>query len=156
MTLASETLLLDGWMWPRVESVADGGIPYSSSCWSPAKSHRVGCWWNYISDIDSVVERATRSSYPAKGDKQERPGDSRREKQAELLSLLSFPSTDFLDSIKRSARSSSNWTCRVRPVLDMVHFSALSLGMLHHIPVLTLVRFFARCLAHSLTPDIKP
>jgi len=37
----------------------------------------------------------------------------------------------------------------------MVHFSAFSLGMLHHIPVLTLVRFFARRLAHFLTPYIK-
>jgi len=26
----------------------------------------------------------------------------------------------------------------VRPVLDMVHFSALSLGMVHHMPVISL------------------
>ena len=30
----------------------------------------------------------------------------------------------------------------------MVHFSAFYFGMLHYIPVLTLVRFFARRLAH--------
>jgi len=56
----------------------------------------------------------------------------------ELLCLLSFPSTHLVDSRHNSAKSSSNFTCRVRPVLDMVHFSALSLGMVHHMPVISL------------------
>jgi hypothetical protein len=54
------------------------------------------------------------------------------------LCFLSFPSTNLVDSRHNSAKSLSNFTCRVRPVLDMVHFSALSLRMVHHMPVISL------------------